>query len=287
MADRPLDRLLRLGRELSRRLRTLGPWAAAAAFALPLAYLVLGALRPVGATAPTGAEILPANPGLESFGRAFELQPLVRQLLNSLLVAGIAVPLSVACASAAGFAILLASPRARRWLVGASLALLVIPPAALWVPRFVLYAQAGLTDTYVPLIAPALLGTSPFLVLLMYWSFRRIPADLIDAGRLEGLGPVALWWRIGVPLTRPTAFAVAALAFVFHWGNFIDPLLYLFSPEKATLPLGLRALAELRPTDFGVTLAGALVATLPAVIAFALVQRRFLSDTRGAGWLGR
>jgi len=266
-----------------RAVRSVVPWL----FALPLLFLVLGALRPVGTTRPTGAEILPREPSLESFERAFELQPLGRQLLNSLLVSGIAVPLSVAVASAAGFGLLLAAPRLRRALIAASLVLLVVPPAALWVPRFVLFAELELTDTYVPLVATALLGTSPFFVLLCYWSARRIPADLLDAGRLEGLGPVRLWWRVGVPLTRPTLFAVAALAFVFHWGNFIEPLLYLFSPERATLPLGLRALAQLRPTDFGVVLAGALVAALPAVIAFALVQRRFLSSTRWAGWLGR
>lgn len=256
-------------------------------FAMPLALLAIGALRPPGLAASVGTGLLPVAPSLEAFPRAFELQPLWRQALNSLLVAGIAVPLSVLTASAAGFGMLLAPPRARRLLLGLTLALLVVPPAALWVPRFVLFAETGLTGTYVPLIAPAVMGTSPLFALLMHWSFRRIPRELLEAGRLEGLGPVALWWRIGVPLTRPTAFAVAALAFVVHWGNFIDPLLYLFDPDDATLPLGLRSLLQLKPTDFGVLMAGALVATIPAVLAFALVQRPFLGSARAGGWLRR
>lgn len=256
-------------------------------FALPVALLAIGALRPPGLAASVGAGLLPAGPSLGAFPRAFELQPLARQAANSLLVSGIAVPLSVLTASAAGFGMLLAPPRLRRALIALALALLVVPPAALWVPRFVLFAEAGLTGTYVPLIAPAIMGTSPLFALLMHWSFRRIPRDLIDAGRLEGLGPVRLWWRVGVPLTRPTAFAVAALAFVVHWGNFIDPLLYLFEPQDATLPLGLRTLAQLKPTDFGVLMAGALVATIPAVLAFALVQRPFLGPARAGGWLRR
>ncbi len=259
----------------------------AAVFAMPLALLAIGALRPPGLAASVGTGLLPAGPSLEAFPRAFELQPLWRQALNSLLVAGIAVPLSVLTASAAGFGMLLAPPRVRRLLIGLTLGLLVVPPAALWVPRFVLFAETGLTGTYVPLIAPAIMGTSPLFALLMHWSFRRIPRELLEAGRLEGLGAVALWWKVGVPLTRPTAFAVAALAFVVHWGNFIDPLLYLFDPDQATLPLGLRSLAQLKPTDFGVLMAGALVATLPAVLAFALVQRPFLASTRAGGWLGR
>jgi len=248
---------------------------------------VLGALRGPGTIAPTGFAVLPPDPSFAAFGAAFELVPLWRQLGNSLFVVAVAVPITVVCASAAGFGLLLLPRRPRRALVVASLVLLVVPPAALWVPRFVLFAEAGLTDSYVPLIAPALMGTSPLFVLLFYWSFRRVPPDLYDAARLEGLSSGAVWRRVGVPLTKPTAFAVAALAFVVHWGNFIDPLLYLFDADRYTLPLGLRALAELKPTDFGVLMAGALVATVPAIAAFAVAQRSFLSTTRGAGWLGR
>jgi multiple sugar transport system permease protein len=181
----------------------------------------------------------------------------------------------------------LLDPPARRLAVGLSLVLLMVPLAALWLPRFVLFRWLGVVDTYVPLIAPALLGMSPFYVLLFYWSYRRLPRDLVDAGRLEGLGAFGLWRRVGAPLVRPTTFAVAALAFVVTWGNFIDPVLFINNPDLATLPLGLRSLAALGPTGFPVLLAGACVATLPAVVAFALVQRRFLQNTREAGWLGR
>jgi multiple sugar transport system permease protein len=261
--------------------------AVSAVFLAPLLFLVLGSLRPPGASAPDGLELLPADPTLASFERAFELVPLARQLLNSTLVVAIAVPLTVLTASWAGFAITRLAPRARKLMLAISLAVLVIPLSALWVPRFMIFRELGVIDTYVPLIAPALLGTTPFYVLLYYWSYRRVPADLIDAARLEGLTPFMIWRRVAAPLVRPTTFAVAALAFVFHWSNFVDPLLYLFSPENFTLPLGLSALKGLGPSDFSVLLAGALFATVPAVVVFALVQRQFLQGTRLAGWLGR
>lgn len=257
------------------------------AFLGPLAFLVLGALHPIGGISPSGADILPSSPSLTSFERAFDLQPLGRQLVNSLIVVAFAVPLTVLTASWAGFGMTLLRPGPRRIAIVASLVLLVVPLPALWVPRFVMFAEADLTDTYVPLIAPALMGTTSFYVLLFHWSYRRLPTDLLDAARLEGLGPWATWRRVASPLVRPTTFAVGALAFVFHWGNFIDPLLYLSDPDRYTLPLGLNALRGLAPGDFPARLAAALVATVPAVIAFALVQGRFLSGTRGAGWLGR
>ena len=269
------------------RARGLGALAVTALFLAPLAFLVLGSLREPGLPPPSGLELLPGEPSLRSFERVFDLLPIERQLLNSTIVVAIAVPLTVLAASWAGFGMTLLGDRARRLAVGASLVLLVVPLSALWVPRFVVYRELGVIDTWVPLIAPAVMGTSPFYVLLFYWSYRRLPGELLDAARLEGLGPFALWRRVASPLVRPTTFAVGALAFVFHWSNFVDPLLYLIDTSLYTLPLGLGALAGLGPTDFPVLLAGTLIATVPAALAFALVQRRFLQGTRGAGWLGR
>jgi multiple sugar transport system permease protein len=101
------------------------------------------------------------------------------------------------------------------------------------------------------------------------------------------MGPLRVWWHVVLPHTRSTALAVGALAFVAHWSNFVEPLLYLFDTAKATLPIGMSSLRQLGPTDVPVLLAGALVATVPPVLAFALAQRAVLSRARGAGWIGR
>ena len=82
-------------------------------------------------------------------------------------------------------------------LVGLSFAALMVPVTALLVPRFTLFRWLGLTDTWVPLVAPALMGLSPFYVLLFYWSFRRLPPELFEAARLEGMSPLAMWRRLG------------------------------------------------------------------------------------------
>ena len=258
------------------------------AIVLPLASLPAGALRAPGDVLPPWPDLFFGVPSAEAFVQAFTLVRLDLQLVNSLLVVVVAVPLSVLVASWAGFAMTLLEPRQRRLALGLALLLLLVPASALWVPRFVLFSRLNLTDTLAPLVAPALLGTTPFAVLLFYFSFRRVPPDLLDAGRLEGLGPWELWRRIAAPLVRPTTFAVAALVFVAHWGNFVDALLYLVSPDVYTLPLGLGTLGTLAPTVTSVLLAGAVVATVPAVVAFAFAQRQFLRAARiGAPWLER
>jgi multiple sugar transport system permease protein len=261
--------------------------AVAVAFLLPLWFMVSGSLREPGTAPPRTPELLPRPLSTTSYDRAFDLVDLARHTLNSLIVAGVTVPLAVLFASWAGFAFLLVAGRARSVLIGLSFAALMVPITALLVPRFVIFRWLDLTDTWVPLIAPALLGLSPFYVLLYYWSFRRLPPELLDAARLEGMQPLAMWRRMAMPLVRPVTVAIALLAFITTWGNFLDPLIYLFNPDLYTLPLGLRSLEALDRTNYPVLLAGAVVATVPVLIAFAVAQRYFLHEDRGAGWLGR
>jgi len=259
----------------------------AVGFVLPLVFMLTGSLRQPGLPPPRTPEFLPDPIVFGNYGRAFELVDLGRYMANSLLVAAVAVPIAVLAASWAGFAMSQLRPRATAWLVGVSFVALMVPLTALLVPRFALFRTLGLTDTYAPLIAPALLGMSPFYVLVFYWSFRRIPRELYEAARLEGMTPFGLWRRLAMPLVRPVTAGIALLAFIFSWGNFLDPLIYLFDPELYTLPLGLRSLATLDRTNYPLLLAGAVVATAPVIAAFAVAQRFFLHEYRGSGWLGR
>ena len=256
------------------------------AFCLPLVYMLTGSLRKAGLPPPRTPEFLPSPIAFDNYERAFELVDLGRYLLNSVVVAAIAVPLTVLFASWAGFAMSRLPRRAAAAMIAISFVALMVPATALLVPRFALFKTLGLIDTYVPLVAPALLGMSPFYVLLYFWSFKRLPQELFEASRLEGLGVLGTWWRVAMPLVRPVTVAVAVLAFVFTWSNFLDPLIYLFDPDKYTLPLGLRSLAQLDRQNFPLLLAGAVTATAPVVLAFLYVQRHFLQEHRGTGWLG-
>jgi multiple sugar transport system permease protein len=256
-----------------------------ALFVVPLVLMVTGSLREAGLPPPRGPELVPSPLAFENYSRAVELVDLPRYALNSLLVAALAVPLSVLVASWAGFAMARVSRRAAGALVAASLVALMVPLTALLVPRFTLFQALGLTDTYVPLVAPALLGMSPFYVLVYFWAFRRMPSELFDAARLEGLSALAVWGRVAMPLVRPVTVAVGVLAFTVSWSNFLDPLVYLYDERLFTLPLGLKSLAQLDRLNFPLLLAGAVIATAPVVVAFLAVQRYFLREHRL--WHGR
>ena len=266
-------------------LRATGAAVVTVVFALPLLFMFTGSLREPQLPPPRTPQLVPDPLGLGSYGRAFDLLDLGRYALNSLLVAGLVAPLSVLVASLAGFALTGLGRRVTGLVVAASVVALMIPATALIVPRFALFRALGVTDTYVPLVAPALIATSPLYVLVFAWAFRRLPADLYDACRLAGMSPIATWWRMAMPLVRPVTVGIGVLAFVVSWGNFLDPLVYLYDPDLYTLPLGLRALAELDRTDYPVLLAGAVVATAPVVAVFLVAQRWFLTEYRGSQWL--
>ncbi|GIJ80970.1 multiple sugar transport system permease protein [Micromonospora phaseoli] len=256
--------------------RTLGAAFVILVFVPPLLLLVAGSLTEPGLPPAPTPQLVPDPLSTTGYERALDLGGLLRASLNSVLVAVVAVPLSVLVASLAGFALARLAPRVTAVVVAASLVALMVPATALFVPRFAIFRFLGLTDTLVPLIAPALLGTSPLYVLVYYLAFRALPAELYDACLVEDLSPLRTWWRVGLPLVRPVTAGLTALTFVLTWSNFLDPLIYVYDRNLFTLPLALRSLSLLDPTNFPVFLAGAVIATVPALVVFALAQRRFL-----------
>jgi len=244
-------------------------------FLLPLLWMVTASLYPQGEALPTSLQLLPSRPTLANYGRIFQLLPLGRYTFNSLLVVALALPITLVVSSWAGLG-MSRLPRAaqRRWIV-ISLAVLMVPGIALWSTRFLLYRQLGWYDTLWALVAPAWMGTSPFFVLIFYRAFRRIPAAIYDAARLDGAGVLLTWWSVALPMARSATIAVALLTFVFYWGDFISPLLYLRSGRLTTLPVALQSLQQMSRSDWSLMLAGAVWTMLIPILLFILLQPIF------------
>ena len=247
-------------------------------FVLPLVWMISSSLRMPGLPPPRGVEWVPQPLAWGNYSAIFSMIPLARYILNSLLVSSLAVVITLLVASWAGFGMAQLGPRARRRLLAISVGLLMVPITALWLTRFVLFDALGWIDTYLALLAPALMGSSPLFVLLFYWAFRRLEPETYEAARLEGAGPWVIWWRVGVPQVRPTIAAVASLTFILYWNDFINPLIYLKSQSMYTLAIGLQQLQQLDRTNWPFLLAAALVMTLPVVLLFLFTQRYYLQD---------
>jgi multiple sugar transport system permease protein len=263
-------------RVLRRHRRTFGAIAVTAIFASPLLLLLTGSLREPGQPPVVAPPLIPDDASVAAYQQAITDGDLVRAAANSMIVAAIGVPLSLLVASLAGFALTQLPRRVTNTVIGLSVLALMIPATALLLPRFVLFRTLHLTDTLVPLVAPALIATSPLYPLIYYLAFRAIPADSYDLCRLCDLTPMQTWRRMALPQVQPVTAALAALTFMLTWSNLLDPLVYLYDRATFTLPLALRALAAMDPHNQPVFLAGAVLATLPTLLVLGVAQRRFM-----------
>jgi multiple sugar transport system permease protein len=248
-------------------------WVIAAAFLAPIALLIVASSRPVGTEPPRSVDLVPEAAGVSNYGELAGMPSFRRQALNSLLVAAIAVPLGTLVASWAGFAAARLPRRSSRALVVLAALGASTPATALFLGRLALFRWTGVTDSPVPLIAPALLGVSPLLVLLFAWAYRSIPDEAYDLAREYGLGPFRTWRDVAFPIRLDIATVAAIVAFVLTWGNLLDPLFYVYDERWFTLPVGVAALRTLPPTDHGLMLAAAVVSLLPVVAGVAVAQR--------------
>src|SRR5215203_3228370 len=255
-------------------------------FLLPLLWATSASLRATGTPSPRALEWIPSPIAWENYRTVFRLIDLHRFVLNSLFVAALAVPLTIVVASWAGFAISQLSHRWRLRLIAFSVLCLMVPLTAIWLPRFILFKEAGLIDRRIALVVPALMGTSPFYVLLFAWTFLRIPQEIYEAARLDGATPWRIWQEIALPLARPAIVAVAVLSAVHYWNSVIEPLLLIRTDANNTASLGLRVLYSLDRTNWPLIMTGAIVVIAPVLLVFVLAQRAFLQDPRGHDRLG-
>ena len=252
--------------------------AVAVIFVLPLLWMVVVSLRPVGLPPPRSVEWWPGDPQWRNYAELFRQVPMGRYLLNSLLVVAVSVPLTLLTASLAGFGMTQLPDPWRSRLLIVTVFLLMVPPSAVWLFRYQLLSWTGLLTTLWSLILPAFAGGSPLLVLLFYWTFRRMPAEMIEAARLEGADALTTWRHIAMPIARPTVAACLVLAFALFWNDFTNPVLYLYRPQTYTLPIGVQILKQMDSTNWPLLMAGATFMTLPIVVLFLVLQPLFLSD---------
>ncbi len=243
-------------------------------FLLPVGLAVWGSLGQVGDVGvPFGTW---QRPDFSNYLTVFQTAQMSRLIGNSLLVVILSVPVSTIVASLAAFGIVEQPQPLRRWLLVFAIITMLVPPSAVWLVRFWFFEQIGLLDTLGALMFPALAGGNSLFVLIYFWAWSRIPAELFEAARIDGASFLTRWWQVGLPVVRPATAAVVLLAFTMFWGNFIEPVLFIFDPNKYTLPIGLQLLNQLDSANRPLLLAGAVIAMIPAVLVFAVAQRWFL-----------
>ncbi len=166
------------------------------------------------------------------------------------------------------------------------LATLMIPYVSRLVPEYLAFARLGLVDTLWPLLIPQWFG-SAFNIFLLRQFFMTIPTEMDEAGKIDGAGPIRIFFSILLPQILPALAVVAIGAFTFHWNDFLRPLIYLNSPDKRTAAVALSFFqASFGGTPYNLLMAAALVNLIPVLALFFLAQRHFIQGIVVSGVKG-
>ena len=165
------------------------------------------------------------------------------------------------------------------------LATMMMPGHITIIPRFILFRELGWLDTLLPLIVPTLFG-SAFYIFLLRQFFLTIPRELDEAAELDGANTLQILWDILLPLARPAVITVALFAFIEQWSDFLEPFIYLSSPENLTLQVGLRWFSTQYGTQFHLMMAGSVLAMAPIVVVFFFAQKQFIQGITLTGLKG-
>jgi multiple sugar transport system permease protein len=225
--------------------------------------------------------LVPTSPGTSNYVVALEGLPYARVFLNTAIVASCVMLGQVLTSAAAGYAFARMKFAGRDGIFAMVVVLLAIPAFLLLIPRYLLISTLGWVDTYPGLISTELV--SVWGILLMRQSFLMLPRDVEDAARLDGAGEWTLFWRVTLPLARPSVAALAVLAFMDQWRNFLWPLVVTRSREMYVAEV---ALADFHTTYAGnwpYQMAAAVLVTLPVLVICLLAQRSVLHGVRTTG----
>jgi multiple sugar transport system permease protein len=243
-------------------------------FLLPLFWMISTAFKPpalIYASPPRWF----AHPTLENFQKAWALLDFHRFIVNSMFVTSLSVTGTLFSSSITGFAFATLPARGKSFLFNLLLATVMVPNSVTLIPLFVFYSRLRWTNTYLPLIVPQLFANA-FFVFLFRQFFRSLPNELFDSAALDGCNPWMAYWKIGLPLSRPVLATVAIFSFLGSWNDFLYPLVFLNTPDKFTLTLGLSLFHGLYYTQIQYLMPMALVALIPVLVIFLIGQRHFI-----------
>ncbi|MBY5978328.1 carbohydrate ABC transporter permease [Phaeobacter italicus] len=223
------------------------------------------------------------RPIVFNYSKAFIEAPLLRYLLNGVIVTASIFLIQIVVALPAAYALAKLKFWGREAVFSLVLFCLLIPVHAIALPLYIMLAKLGLTNTYAALVVPWTI--SVFGIFLMRQFFMTVPDDLIDAARMDGMGEFAIVWRVMLPTAIPALLAFAIFSIVAHWNDYFWPRIVVTgNRDLFTPPLGLREFkGDGDGSFFGPMMATATVIVTPLIVAFLVAQRRFIEGITLSG----
>lgn len=285
--DRPAGPGVSARTGTAHRARRIGLYALLVLVALiaggPLYWLITSALKTNPQINSYPPHWFPTQLRWSNFSDAWNAAPFGRFFLNSLVVSVVGTAIELTAALLCAYAFVFLPFPGKRWLFMFLLGAMMVPGHVTLLPNFLTIAQLGWVNTWAGLIAPGL--GSVFGTFLLRQHMMTLPAEVMDAARIDGAGHLRTLFRVVLPMSRPMVITVAIVVMVTKWNDFIWPLIVTSSDNMRTLPVGLLFLKNQETyANWGAILAGTVMVIVPVLVVFFIAQRYIIAGlTQGAG----
>ena len=223
----------------------------------------------------------PAELQWQNYAHVFDRMPFLSQLNTSVWLTVIRVLAQILLCTLAGYAFARMRFSGRTILLGITLSILMVPSQVYLISQYQIIQNFGWLDTLVGIVAPGLF--SAFGTFLMRTAFLNMPLELEEAARLDGANPFQIFWKIMLPLARPSISVLAITTTLWSWNELLWPLVVSTYSETMPLSAGLATLVGDKNTDYPVMMAASLMAMAPVLILFIVLQRRVIDGLASSG----
>ncbi|MEO3868683.1 carbohydrate ABC transporter permease [Nonomuraea sp. B12E4] len=277
--------------ERIRKIRRTGAYllliVATAVFVLPFLWMVTTSLKSDAENLAFPPQFLPDSFHFENYVKGWSGSlPFNSFLLNSVLITALSMLGNLISCVLPAYAFARLRARASGVMFALMLATMMIPREITLVPKYIMFAQLGWVDSYLPLVVPEFFGVALYIFLLRQF-FTTIPQEIIDAARIDGASELRILWRIMLPLSKPAIASIMLFSFVGNWNQYLESVIYLRTTEKFTIPLGLAMFSGQYATQYNQMMAVALITLMPILILFFIAQKTFIRGVTLTGIAGR
>ena len=250
----------------------------------PFVWMLATSIKPADQIFGEPLDLIPDRLAIaENYGKALFSVPMLRFMLNGVIVVSGILVVQVTGALFAGYALAKLEFRGRGLLFALIVLGLCVPIQVPALPLYLVLAELRLLDTYFALMVPFFV--SVFAIFLFRQFFKGYPDEVLQAARLDGMTEPEIVLRLILPSARPAIAAFAVFSVTAHWNDLYWPLIAINSMELATPPLGMLLFKDSElSADFGSLAAGATIITVPLLILFVLAQRQFVRGITMSGF---
>lgn len=250
----------------------------------PFVWMILSAFKSNAEIRSFDQTLLPLQWTLENFIKVQENFDFFRLLGNSVLLSVTITAIVIYTSCLAGFVIAKYRFRGRQALFAFILGTMMIPWAVTIIPRYTMFADAGLQDSYASIIIPAAL--SGFGIFIMRQNMDAVPDEVLEAARIDGASETFIFHRIVMPMSTNAISALAIFQFLWVWEDYLWPYLMIDTQAKQVLAVGLTTFSGRYGSDYGGLFAATAISIIPVIIVYVIFQKRFIAGAAGAAVKG-